>query len=186
MGILLRFKPITSLSVEQKVMIRPAVTSDLESIAQLNLLVHELHAGNVPSRFKRPSGTEDFISWFGPVLQEPGSFIVVAEASREIAGYLYAKEEKKVESWVRPASHFFMLHHIAVDPEFQREGYGTRLMGSLFEEARKREIQKVELDVWTFNEKAHDFFSKFGFTAFSQKMDATIDQHRPSVNPALK
>ncbi|MCC5845746.1 MAG: GNAT family N-acetyltransferase [Verrucomicrobia bacterium] len=121
-------------------MIRPPVFSDLKAIARLNRLVHEMHAQNAPAHFKQPSGTDDFLSWFTPVLQERDSFVVVAEVSGDVVGYLYAKEVKKAESWIRPGTHFFMLHHIAVDPSFQRGGYGSGLMNALFEEGAKRGI----------------------------------------------
>lgn len=157
-------------------MIRTAVVSDLGGIARLNRFVHELHAQNVPSRFKHPKGTDEFLSWFTPVLHEHDSFVIVADVSDVVVGYLYAKEVKKEESWIRPHSNFFMLHHIAVAPKFQKGGIGSQLLDALFEEGERRGIPKVELDVWTFNENAKRFFTRFGFTAFNQRMDVTINQ----------
>lgn len=113
-------------------MIRSPLLSDIAEIARLNQIVHAMHADKAPTRFKLPAGPETFIAWFTPILQAQDSFVVVAEVSGKVVGYLYAKEEKKAESWVRPAAHFFMLHHIAVNPAFQRDGYGSNLMNALF------------------------------------------------------
>src|SRR3989338_10823479 len=44
------------------------------------------------------------------------------------------------------------------------KGYGKLLINFLLEEAKKRKIQKINLDVHFKNKTAQDFFKKFGFS----------------------
>jgi len=57
-----------------------------------------------------------------------------------------------------------------VKPELKRKCIGTRLIASVKEFCRTNDLNRVELDVRTFNEKAKGFSEKQGFEAFDTKM----------------
>jgi ribosomal-protein-alanine N-acetyltransferase len=55
------------------------------------------------------------------------------------------------------------LLKIGVAPEFQRHGFGTRLLEETFEEGRRRLCTRCFLEVRKSNQKAIQFYSAHGF-----------------------
>ncbi|MDC0239375.1 ribosomal protein S18-alanine N-acetyltransferase [Candidatus Thioglobus sp.] len=53
--------------------------------------------------------------------------------------------------------------NIGIDPDFQREGYGTALLNHLIKELRKRHIGEILLEVRAGNKSAIQFYKKQGF-----------------------
>ena len=43
------------------------------------------------------------------------------------------------------------------------------------EEAGKRGLQRIDLDVWDFNKGAVDFYENAGFSAYKRSMEISID-----------
>ena len=59
------------------------------------------------------------------ILANPANYLVVAEANREIAGFLLAYHLDRID---RPAGQLF-IYEVAVGPDHQRRGVGKALMG---------------------------------------------------------
>jgi len=57
-----------------------------------------------------------------------------------------------------------------VKPELKGKCTGTKLIASVKEFCRTNDLNRIEMDVWAFNEKARGFSEKQGFEAFSTKM----------------
>ena len=55
------------------------------------------------------------------------------------------------------------VHHLAVDPKYQRSGYGTRLMSKLNENFRQKSIHKIHLFVEKRNIEAMNFYRTLGW-----------------------
>jgi ribosomal protein S18 acetylase RimI-like enzyme len=55
------------------------------------------------------------------------------------------------------------IHHLAVDPTYQRKGYGKKLMHELIERFRQNKVQKVHLFVEKENKNAIRFYKKLGW-----------------------
>jgi ribosomal protein S18 acetylase RimI-like enzyme len=100
----------------------------------------------------------------------------LAEKDGEAVGYLFAQEVRREESLIRPALRWLILEHVAVAPSFQRQGVGTALMKALFVEASARKIDRIELEVWSFNGQAQRFFAQHGFAVFNQRMEVNVGQ----------
>ncbi len=160
----------------QNKLIRPASASDLPSIVELNNLVQNLHARNHPKLIKPASEGTEFSDWFVEVIENPDSIVLVVELSGTVVGYIYAEEVKKTASWVSPTVHLLMLHHIGVDSKAQGKGIGKMLMDGMYQEAKKRGVQRVELEVWDFNDNARRFFAGYGFKDLRHRMDVEIEK----------
>ena len=157
-------------------MIRAVTPNDIGAVVRLFHGVQELHATHVPAAFRQPSDEESASAWLAPILGNPNAYCRLAEQDGEAVGYLFAQEVHREESLIRPALRWLVLEHIAVAPSFQRRGVGTALMKALFAEAAARKIERIELEVWSFNDKAQRFFAQHGFAAFNQRMEATVRQ----------
>jgi ribosomal protein S18 acetylase RimI-like enzyme len=57
-----------------------------------------------------------------------------------------------------------------VKPELKRKCIGTRLIASVKEFCRTNDLNRIELDVRAFNEKAKGFFEEQGFEVFGTRL----------------
>jgi len=157
-------------------MIRAVTPQDIKAVVLLFQGVQELHATHVPLAFRLPTDEESTSTWLGPIIGNPDAYCVLAEKDGEAVGYLFAQEVRREESLIRPALRWLILEHVAVAPSFQRQGIGTALMKVLFVEAAARKIDRIELEVWSFNGQAQRFFAQHGFAEFNQRMEANVGQ----------
>jgi ribosomal-protein-alanine N-acetyltransferase len=91
--------------------------------------------------------------FFSEISQRKTRHYVVALVHKEVAGYgglMVHEDEGHITT-------------IAVEPDLQHSGIGTRLMLELMEEARKRAARTVALEVRVANWPAQRLYSWFGF-----------------------
>jgi len=55
------------------------------------------------------------------------------------------------------------IHHLAVDPDFRRQGIATELLRQALNALKKEEISKVGLFVFAYNSDGNAFWEKQGF-----------------------
>jgi ribosomal protein S18 acetylase RimI-like enzyme len=55
------------------------------------------------------------------------------------------------------------VHHLAVDPDYQKKGYGKAIMDDLIDRFRQKRIQKIHLFIQKENRDVLDFYSKQGW-----------------------
>jgi len=91
--------------------------------------------------------------FFSEISQRKTRHYVVATHAKQLIGYgglMVHADEGHVTT-------------IAVDPEFQHQGVGARVMLNLVEEARAREARTVALEVRVANWPAQRLYAWFGF-----------------------
>ena len=64
---------------------------------------------------------------------------------------------------------------IAVHPELQREGLGSMMMKEVLKEAQVKKVTSLTLEVRKSNEKAINFYKKFGFEVSHTKEGYYVD-----------
>ena len=55
------------------------------------------------------------------------------------------------------------VHHLAIDPTYQRQGYGTKIMTKLNETFRQKGIHKIHLFIEKHNKEVIDFYKNLGW-----------------------
>jgi ribosomal protein S18 acetylase RimI-like enzyme len=55
------------------------------------------------------------------------------------------------------------VHHLAVDPDYQKRGYGTMIMDELNLRFRKLGVHKVHLFIEKYNKEVVSFYQKLGW-----------------------
>lgn len=154
--------------------IRKATVADVPALVALNQSVQDMHAAAFPERFRRdvPAETVEFA--FLAMIQGPASYWLVAEEEQPIA-FLSAEIREREESWCAVAQRVCYLGGIAVAPHFRRQGIARALLAELQREAAARGVMCIDLDVWAFNEQAHQAFASLGFRGVMERMTLAVE-----------
>ena len=79
--------------------------------------------------------------------------------------YGYFTEEQLVGViYVNRRENIYYVDDIVVKDSYRNQGIGSELFRYIEKQALANNIVRIELDVWSFNEKAIQFFQKNGFT----------------------
>ena len=152
-------------------MIRKAKTKDIEQINRLREQVNTIHVNGRPDIFKPGFCKElkDHAAWY---LQSDDNDILVDDRDGEIVGMMIDYISKP-ESPYGLARDFCHIAEICVDEKWRRKGVAHELMQSVKDEARKRGMPKIELDVWAFND-ALEFYEAEGFQVFRRFLEFNL------------
>ncbi len=55
------------------------------------------------------------------------------------------------------------VHHLAIDPDYQKRGYGKMMMDELIEKFHTKKVHKVHLFIEKYNKEVADFYRKLGW-----------------------
>ena len=80
-------------------------------------------------------------------------------------GFLVAKEEEKILGYgiCQKEGKEGVIFSLAVKPKYQGRGIGSKILERLIETLKKEKIEKISLHARKKNEKAINFYQKFGF-----------------------
>ena len=154
-------------------MVRFAEEKDLDEINELRKQVNDIHVEGRPDVFKAGFGTEirDFVKI---IMNGENSDIIVAERNGIICGMACVDYVNKPESPYSKARNFYHVQEIAVDANYRRQGVAKELLEFMIEDAKKRKLGKIELDVWEFNDSAIEFYQAVGFRPTRRWMEYEV------------
>ena len=155
--------------INQKLSIRRATPDDAGLIADLGARTFEASFG----ADNRPEDMEQYISLnfsethIAAQLSDPSSIFLLAYAECQAVGYVMLRAGKKPVSvtGTKPVE----LVRLYVEEELKGRGYGSALMNSGLEEAKKNGHHTIWLGVWEKNLQAIRFYEKCGFTIVGTK-----------------
>ncbi len=147
-----------------QVAVRRASQPDVPVLAALSELVQQLHHAALPEEFKAPDARAN-VAFFTARLTEPSVTALLAESGADPVGYALTEQVRREESDFTVPRATLYVQHIAVIPAARRQGVGRRLMAAVDEEARRRGLDEVALDYWSFNTGAQQFYASLGFRA---------------------
>ena len=73
------------------------------------------------------------------------------------------------------------ITNIAVDPAYRNQGIGKAVLGSLIEEAERRKLTGVTLEVRESNIEAINLYKKFGFICAGIRKDYYHDTKEDAI-----
>jgi len=79
--------------------------------------------------------------------------------------FLIGKENEKVIAVVMGAfdGRRGYVHHLAIDPDYQKKKYGKMMMDELIEKFHIKKVHKVHLFIEKYNKEVVDFYRKLGW-----------------------
>ncbi len=154
--------------------IRDALESDLTSMAQLLLIVHQLHVDAQPEIYREIS-LETAVEFLATRMAGKNTYLRVAELESELHAYCSAELRCAPSIPLLRSRESIYLNEIVVQPTSRRRGVGQALMDNLREWTRQRGVDEIELDVGHFNSGAKAFFGRHGFEVLRERMIARVE-----------
>ena len=144
-------------------------TKDYNELARLNENVQTWHHQNFPSDFKTYNPSE-IAKAFENLLANQDCFALIAKSKEESIGYVVAYFKTRPDSAFQYEKATLNIDQIAVVPGHRKLGVGNLLLEAVFEIAKEKGVSEIQLDYWSGNELAENFFSNNGFVYFNHRM----------------
>ena len=151
-------------------MVRFAEEKDLERINAIRAQVNAIHAAGRPDIFK-PGFCQELQDRAGELIHGENSFILVAERDGVVCGLASVEYLVRQESAYCRERRTYYVTEFGVDEGFRRQGVGRELLDFMRKDAQKQGFSRMELDVWSFNQNAVEFYEAVGFQTFRQYME---------------
>lgn len=153
--------------------IRLAEYTELDEINILRKQVNDLHTKGKPEFFKEGFSKElqDFLV---DIWNNEKCKIVVAVDSSRILGYSIFSVAHKKETLFMRKRDYLDIDAICVDKEYRRQGIASSIMKYIENYANGIGIERIELNMWEFNEEALSFYEKSGFKTYRRYLERCI------------
>ena len=143
--------------------IRQAIPPDSLLLSSLCRGVQTLHAAHHPDIFKIPQSDDFAVAFFDEILVDPMARIFIWEKNGQALGYVLCKLMERPESPFTFARRYLQIDQISVHLEARGQGIGAALIKEAERFAKEMDAQRIQLDSWDFNVRAHTFFERLGF-----------------------
>ena len=150
-------------------MIRNATHSDIPAIAEGMVRLQQLHIDAFPEIYK-PFSEHDAITYLSELTTQTDFHLRVAIHAEQLAGHAVFAIESTPTSMFKHSQHFGHVTQIEVAPKFRGMGIGNLLLADIDELGATLGLNRIVLDVWSFNDTAREFFLGFGYTGFGTKL----------------
>ena len=152
-----------------KFSIREANAGDLDALNEINREVQTIHHRIDRLIFKN-SKEADIRAELKSLIDDQKCGVLIASTNDIMLGFISYRERTLPESGLTNEIPMIFIHHIGVKSIYRKQSIGTALMDAVFKIAHLKNIERVQLDVWTLNLDAKSFFQKRGFRTISEIM----------------
>ncbi|MBQ7919848.1 MAG: GNAT family N-acetyltransferase [Lachnospiraceae bacterium] len=151
-------------------MVRFAKEEDLARVNELREVVNDVHTEGRPDIFK-PGFCDELRDYIYEIWEAENKDIIVAERDGVICGFACVHFVDKPESPYINARKFYDIEEFCVDEAFRRQGVATELIDFIKEDAKRRGMKRLELNMWEFNQGALAFYESVGFKTYRRYME---------------
>ena len=153
--------------------IRFAEEKDLEDINRIRRQVNELHVNGKPGVF-RPGFSEELRAYIYAAFRDPQKRIVVCEKDGSVCAFAVLLHTVKPESVHSLARRFLEINELGVDEACRRQGIGAAMIAFIRDYAKSHGFDRMELNMWEFNEAALKFYEAVGFSTYRRYLEMQI------------
>jgi diamine N-acetyltransferase len=158
-----------------RVLVREATPRDFRAISDLFEEVDSLHREHLPDLFRRAQGAPREETFINGLIKSPDAGVFVAQMGVEIVGLLVAVIHKTPDFPILVPLRYAMVDTIVVTARARGRGIGYALMAHVEAWARERRIDRIELNVFEFNEAALSFYRGMNYSVLSCRMVKRLD-----------
>jgi len=148
----------------KKVIIRKAVTEDVPSIVELWKELMDFHKARDRFFSRSQTGDKSFADFITGHILNDTSYVLVAEAGKDIIGYCLAILSKYPP--VLEIQEYGLVQAIAITKKYRCKGVGKKLFKKVQTWFSERGIHRIEAPVAKSNKLAREFWAKMGFTPY--------------------
>lgn len=156
-----------------KTIIRRAVPTDADQILLLLEQVEAIHQQGRPDLF-RENGTKYTVPELCEIMADKDRPIFVALIGEKIVGYIFGIITETKGSTMLFDMKTLHLDDVCIDKSYRGTGIGGELMEYVMAWAKAVGCDRMDLDVWEFNDGARRFYEKYGFSTQKRRMDMWI------------
>ena len=143
--------------------IRKMKINDYESVQKLQHQAYVLHSNARPDLYIKNANSFNF-EYFVEQLNSKSTINLVYEENKEIVGILLAQYKKQSKvPFVRKRNVIF-IDSVVVEKNYHKMGIGRRMMEYLEHIAKKKKVESIELNVYSFNKDAQKFYKALGMS----------------------
>ena len=150
--------------------IRPATKQDYDAVFALFSEVQVLHAEALPEIFRPPIKDEAFQRFFSGFQDSDEHFLALGTLNEGPIGYVQYSLSERPGNIYQPHRRFAYIHQLVVTHDWQRQGYGSKLIAFAKQKAREQGITEIGIDFWSFNDAARGCFEGHGFKVQQERM----------------
>lgn len=155
-------------------MVRFAKEEDLPQINHIRRQVNDLHAEARPDIFK-PGFDGEIVEVAAAYMKREDCSVVVCERDGNICGFAMLRDITRPENAYMHARHYLDVDEFGVDASCRRQGVGHEMMQWLRSHAKERGFDRLELNMWSFNEGALAFYEQEGFVTYRRYMEIQLN-----------
>jgi ribosomal protein S18 acetylase RimI-like enzyme len=163
-------------SLDNSLHIRPATLNDRDAIERLLRQADALHCSLRPDLFQPVAGPSRPSELMAGIIESPDSDYLLVEHSGAVIGVaevsVMPPASGPMFQRIRKAS----LTNLVVDEAWRGRGVGQRLLAAVKQWAAERDVDRVEVTVYSSNEAAVEFYAKAGFVAQLQRLELRLRQ----------
>ncbi len=153
--------------------VRYAKEWELSRVNELRSQVNAIHAKGEPKIFLPGLGNEMKYFIF-KVFENEKSDVIVAVIDGIIRGFVTVEYINKEMSPYSKKRKYYHIVELGVDSAFRRMGVASKIIDFCKQEAKTKGFDRVELDVWEFNEDAMEFYDTVGFKTYRRYLEMDI------------
>lgn len=142
-----------------EILLREAKTSDTKLLRDIEI------ADGYPYPYRKTP--EDYLQYM-----KEGDTFFIAEVEGNAVGYISINDCTYLRSC--------RLHLLSIRSEYQSKGVGSFLMNTLEEEARRRQFNRIIVNVYANNPRAEEFYKRKGYSLWfiiPERYEGGIDAH---------
>lgn len=151
-------------------MVRFATSEDLEQINIIRKEVNDLHVKGNPKIFKK-GFSKEIAEYVNQYVNREDKFLLICEENNLICSYAMVNIVVKPETPYRYELKYLEIHEIGTLQSQQGKGYGKQLIQKVKDIAKEHAINRIELNMWAFNESALTFYEKLGFNTYRRYLE---------------
>ncbi|OAB36989.1 GNAT family N-acetyltransferase [Paenibacillus glacialis] len=142
-------------------------TKDHELISQLNQEVQNIHATMYPEHFKEYDHVT--VSDFYKLIMNYSNFQFYTIEENDMAlGYVWIEIKEYKENAFRKSYKSIYVHQLNILEAHRNKGLGKKIMNKVNDIAELNNIKKIELDYWSKNDSAKNFYEKNGYIRYRE------------------
>lgn len=153
-------------------MVRIATLSDIPAISELYREQFREMAKLIPDFIKVGDQNTELLE---KIISNDDSDILVYDNDGKVAGFVLLQTKERPDfSFMISGKYCYIMDIIATE-KYRNKGFGTNLMNSAKDWAKKQGCAFINLDVLTNNPKAIALYNKLGFIPKAQEMYYKLD-----------